>query len=102
LPFVELELFFHKFENHQKLIFEVSKTTVTRNNKKFSSCSCFGPLNSAVLADIAAEVSALSSHLALPGKGHLVGAFHVFACLEKRHNARMVFVMPQVKQRSLS
>ena len=41
--------------------------------------------------DICTEVSMLSSHLALPREGHLVGAMHIFAYLEKRHNARMVF-----------
>jgi hypothetical protein len=41
--------------------------------------------------DITTEVSMLSSHLALPRKGHLVGAFHIFAYLEKKHNAQMVF-----------
>jgi hypothetical protein len=41
--------------------------------------------------DICAEVSMLSSHLALPRTGHLVGAFHIFAYLEKKHNARMIF-----------
>jgi hypothetical protein len=41
--------------------------------------------------DITTEVSMLSSHLALPRAGHLVGAFHIFGYLEKKHNARMVF-----------
>jgi hypothetical protein len=41
--------------------------------------------------DITTEVSMLSSHLALPRDGHLVGALHIFAYLEKKHNARMVF-----------
>jgi hypothetical protein len=41
--------------------------------------------------DITTKVSMLSSHLALPREAHLVGAFHVFAYLEKKHNARMVF-----------
>jgi hypothetical protein len=41
--------------------------------------------------DITTEMPMLSSHLALPHEGHLVGAFHIFAYLEKKHNARMVF-----------
>ena len=41
--------------------------------------------------DIATEVSLLSSHLALPREGHLQGVYHIFAYLEKKHNARLVF-----------
>jgi hypothetical protein len=41
--------------------------------------------------DIMTEVSMLTSHLALPREGHLVGTLQVFAYLEKKHNARMVF-----------
>ena len=41
--------------------------------------------------EITMEVSMLSSHLALPRAGHLIGAFHIFAYLEKKHNARIVF-----------
>ena len=41
--------------------------------------------------DIATEVSMLSSHLALPREGHLEAVFHIFAYLEKKHNARIVF-----------
>ena len=41
--------------------------------------------------EITTEVSMLSSHLALPCAGHLIGAFHIFRYLEKKHNARMVF-----------
>jgi hypothetical protein len=41
--------------------------------------------------DIITEVSALSSHLALPREGHLDAVFHVFAYLERRHNARIVY-----------
>ena len=42
---------------------------------------------------ITTEVSKfLLSHLALPHAGHLlISAFHIFAYLEKKHNARMVF-----------
>ena len=41
--------------------------------------------------DIITEVSALSSHLALPCKGHLEAVFHVFAYLEHWHNAQIVY-----------
>jgi hypothetical protein len=41
--------------------------------------------------DIMAEVSMLSSHLALPRNGHLAQAFHIFAYLEPRHASRLVF-----------
>ena len=41
--------------------------------------------------DICTEVSMLSSHLALPRKGHLAALFHMFAYLKKHHNAEMVF-----------
>jgi hypothetical protein len=41
--------------------------------------------------DIITEVSALSSFLALPREGHLEAVFHIFAYLERRHNARIVF-----------
>jgi hypothetical protein len=41
--------------------------------------------------DITAEVSMLSSHLALPRDGHLAQAFHMFAYLEPRHASRLVF-----------
>jgi hypothetical protein len=41
--------------------------------------------------DIIIEVSMLSSHLALPRDGHLVGALHIFADLDKKQNARMMF-----------
>jgi hypothetical protein len=41
--------------------------------------------------DITTEVFMLSSHLALPRDGHLVGALHIFAYLDKKHNAGMVF-----------
>ena len=41
--------------------------------------------------DIITEVSALSSHLALPREGHLDAVFHVFAYLECWHNAQIVY-----------
>ena len=41
--------------------------------------------------DICLEVSMLSSHLALPREGHLDQALHIFAYLDKHHNAEMVF-----------
>jgi hypothetical protein len=41
--------------------------------------------------DICCEVSLLSSHLALPRKGHLDAVFHVFGYLDKHHSAEMVF-----------
>ena len=37
------------------------------------------------------KVSLLSSFLASPRRGHLEAVFHIFAYLDKRHNARMVF-----------
>ena len=42
-------------------------------------------------ADLATEVSMMSSHLALPREGHLKEVFHIFAYLKKHHNAEMVF-----------
>lgn len=33
----------------------------------------------------------LSSFLAMPRAGHLVAVFHIFAYLEKKHNAQMIF-----------
>ena len=41
--------------------------------------------------EITTKVSMLSYHLALPRAGHLIGAFHIFVYLEKKHNAGMVF-----------
>jgi hypothetical protein len=41
--------------------------------------------------DICCEVSLLSSHLALPRKGHMEAVFHIFGYLDKHHNAEMVF-----------
>ena len=53
--------------------------------------------------EITTEVSMLSSHLALPRAGHLIGAFHIFGYLEKKHNARMVFdpTYPIIDKRSI-
>ena len=42
-------------------------------------------------ADICLEVSMLSSHLALPRVGHYRQVLHIFAYLDKHHNAKMVF-----------
>ena len=41
--------------------------------------------------DILTDVSVLSLHLALPREGHLKAIFHMFAYLEKKHHARIVF-----------
>ena len=41
--------------------------------------------------DICCEVSMMSSHLALPRKGHLEEVLHIFAYLKKHSNAEMVF-----------
>ena len=41
--------------------------------------------------DIITEVSTLASHVALPREGQLDALFHVFAYLDKKHNARLVF-----------
>ncbi|KAI2491971.1 Reverse transcriptase (RNA-dependent DNA polymerase) [Fragilaria crotonensis] len=41
--------------------------------------------------DIITEVSELASYLAMPQEGHLEAVFHLFAYLEKKHNARIVF-----------
>jgi hypothetical protein len=41
--------------------------------------------------DIITEVSTLSSHLALPREGHLEALLHLFAYLDKKHNARIIF-----------
>jgi hypothetical protein len=40
--------------------------------------------------DICLEVSMLSSHLALPRKGHLTQVLHIFAYLRRHHNAELV------------
>jgi len=52
--------------------------------------------------DICLEVSLMSSHLALPREGHLECLFHIFAYLEKYHNAEMLFdpTEPQVDSRA--
>ena len=41
--------------------------------------------------DITCEVSMMSSHLALPRRGHLDQLLHMFAYLKKNHNAELVF-----------
>lgn len=41
--------------------------------------------------DICCEVSMLSSHLAMPRKGHLDQVYHIFAYLHQHHNAELVF-----------
>ena len=41
--------------------------------------------------DICCKVSMMSSHLALPRKGHLQELYHIFSYLRKYHNSEMVF-----------
>jgi len=41
--------------------------------------------------DICLKVSMMSSHLALPRRGHLEQLFHLFAYLKKHHNAELIF-----------
>ena len=41
--------------------------------------------------DICYEVSMMSSHLALPRKGHLQELYHIFSYRQKYHNSEMVF-----------
>ena len=41
--------------------------------------------------DICVEVSMMSSHLALPRKGHLEQLYHIFGYLRSHHNAEMPF-----------
>ena len=41
--------------------------------------------------DILTDVSVLSSQLVLPRDGHLDAVFHMFAYLEQKHNARLIF-----------
>ena len=41
--------------------------------------------------DMCVEVSMMSSHLALPRKGHLEQVIHIFGYLKKHHNAEMPF-----------
>jgi hypothetical protein len=43
------------------------------------------------IVDIITEVSTLSSHLALPREGHLEALLHLFAYLNKKHNACIIF-----------
>jgi len=44
--------------------------------------------------DIVTEVSALSSHMALPRQGHLTALSHVFASLESHSRSKLVFDSP--------
>ena len=41
--------------------------------------------------DICLEVSMMSSHMAMPRKGHLAQLLHIFSYLKKYHNTEMVF-----------
>ena len=41
--------------------------------------------------EIITEFSLLSSFLASPRRGHIEAVFHIFAYLDRKHNARMVF-----------
>ena len=41
--------------------------------------------------DICLEVSMMSSHLAIPRKGHLDQVLHIFAYLHKYHNTELVY-----------
>ena len=41
--------------------------------------------------DIHAEVSMLSSHIALPRRGHMSAILHLFSYLKKKHNATLAF-----------
>jgi hypothetical protein len=41
--------------------------------------------------DIITEVLTLLSHIVLPREGHLEALFHLFAYLDKKHNAQIVF-----------
>ena len=41
--------------------------------------------------DVCLEVSMMSSHLALPRKGHLEQVLHIFAYLNKYHNTELVY-----------
>ena len=47
--------------------------------------------------DINTEVSMMSSHLALPRRGHLDEVFHIFAYLKKKHNSEMVYDPTEVE-----
>ena len=50
--------------------------------------------------DLNCEVSMMSSHLALPRKGHLEQLFHMFGYLKKHHNAEMPFdpTVPEIDE----
>ena len=50
--------------------------------------------------DICQEVSMMSSHLAMPRKGHLAQVLHIFAYLRKYHNTELVYDLsdPVVEQ----
>ena len=41
--------------------------------------------------DICVEVSMMSSHLALPRRGHLDQVFQIFVYLKKYHNTKLVY-----------
>ena len=41
--------------------------------------------------NICLEVSMMSSHLALPRRGHMNQLLQIFGCLKKHHNTEMVF-----------
>ena len=41
--------------------------------------------------DICTDVSMMSSHLAMPRRGHLGALFIMFAYLKKHHNSEMIF-----------
>jgi len=41
--------------------------------------------------DMIVEVSILASHMAMPGEGHLLAVYHVFAYIKKHHNSHLVF-----------
>ena len=51
--------------------------------------------------DIATEVSQLSSYLAMPRQGHLLGALHVMSYLKQKHNSMLVLdpTYPEVDRR---
>ena len=41
--------------------------------------------------DICLELSMISSHMALPSKGHLEKVLHIFSYFNKHHNDELVF-----------
>ena len=53
--------------------------------------------------DLNCEVSMMSSHLALPRKGHLEQLFHMFGYLKKHHNDEMPFdpTVPEIDAHGL-